>query len=627
MCGIAGFVGTTPLADRDAVIGRMTRAMARRGPDGEGQARWPTAGLGHRRLSIFDLSEAGSQPMLSADGSIGVVFNGAIYNFHALRAELESAGFVFRSETDTEVLVHGYQAWGIDELVSRLRGMFAFAVWDDPRQTLFLVRDRLGVKPLLYAERNRTIAFASTAAGLLPALPSDALDEQAVAEFLEFGYVTEDRTIYRDALKLPAAHILWWQNGKSELRRYWQVSDVDERHAPSFEQAVEETERLFLQAVEMRLQADVPVGALLSGGVDSSLVCWAIAKLGGSITAYTVGTPGDALDETGDAVETARTLGLAHRVLAMRPEDEPGLDTLVAAYGEPFACASALGMLRVSQAVRETATVLLTGDGGDDVFLGYPTHQHLWKAQQVARRLPSLAFDSWASVRKLVPQVGTLKRAAHFLDYSTGGLGAVNQAHDGWPVYQKRHILGDRLRGLHLPQREIPWSPGSARRVLTDWLGYHYGGQFVSEYLTKVDGATMYHGLEARAPFLDQALWTFASALPYGTRLHGGASKALLRELARRHLGERVGQGAKRGFHVPVQRWIAGRWKPLVEEAFQSSLLAASGWVNDSAVRALLRESAAQQRAPQQLWYLFVLECWLRYQEYGAISLTAAHAA
>ncbi|MDT5293856.1 MAG: hypothetical protein QOJ76_736, partial [Acidobacteriota bacterium] len=372
MCGIAGLVGEGDGRAARGAVERMVRALARRGPDGEGVESWDGAVLGHRRLAIFDLSEAGRQPMNSADGAVSVVFNGAVYNFLELRAELEARGCRFKSRTDTEVLVEGYREWGMDALARRLRGMFAFGLWDARARKLFLVRDRLGVKPLLYAaSTDGTLAFASTVRALRRGGFAGEIDEQAVTEFLEFGYVTDDRAIYQGVRKVPAATILEWsEGGDVRAREYWSpptVNDaVDAAAKLSFEEAVEETERLFLRAVEMRLHADVPVGALLSGGVDSSLVCWAVARLGGDVTAYTVGTPGDPWDETADAQATARALNVRHKVLNVSADDAPGVGELVAAYGEPFACASALGMLRVSRAVSPEAKVLLTGDGGDD---------------------------------------------------------------------------------------------------------------------------------------------------------------------------------------------------------------------------------------------------------------------
>jgi asparagine synthase (glutamine-hydrolysing) len=637
MCGIAGLVGTFECGDAGAArraVARMVCELKRRGPDGEGIEAWGSGGaaaavLGHRRLSIFDLSEAGRQPMLTDDGRVGVVFNGAIYNFRALRAELEARGCRFRSQTDTEVLLHGYREWGFDELVARLRGMFAIGLWDDAARKLFLVRDRLGVKPLVYAARDGRLAFASNVRALRVAGFAGEIDEQAVAEFLEFGYVTDDRAIYEGVAKVPAATIVEWADGRLHSRVYWTppevaVTTTRRGSARAFEAAVEETEALFLRAVEQRLYADVPVGALLSGGVDSSLVCWAVARLGGDVTAYTIGTPGDEWDETADARATAEALGIKHRVLELSAADAPGVSELSAAYAEPFACASALGMLRVSRAVAPEATVLLTGDGGDDVFLGYPEHRHLWLASKLARAVPGAAARTWLAGREHVPRVGTLKRAASFLDYAAGGLGAVACAHDGLPVYRRHNLLGERLASATVAQRAIGWSHESARNVLTEFLRYDRRTRFVGEYLPKVDGATMHYALEARSPFLDQELWESAAALPYGVRLRRGQLKAVLREIARRRLGERVASGRKRGFGVPVGRWLAGRWRGAVEEMLADSLLERGGWIRAAPARALLARTAAAGAVPNQLWYVYVLESWLRHEERAAAATQAA---
>jgi asparagine synthase (glutamine-hydrolysing) len=631
MCGIAGIAGFEDGRAAQDAVRRMTCALARRGPDGEGAESWGACVLGHRRLAIFDLSEAGRQPMLSRDSRVGVTFNGAVYNFRELRRELEAQGTQFHSQTDTEVLVEGYRAWGIDKLVARLRGMFAFGLWDDHARKLFLVRDRLGVKPLVYAAMPEGgIAFASHVRALKRAGLVGELDEQSVVDYLEFGYVPDSRVIYRGARKVAAGEIVEWSHDAgARARTYWTPPAVSNGDAPSFAEAVEETERLFLRAVEMRLFADVPVGALLSGGVDSSLVCWAIAKLGGDITAFTVGTPGDEWDETGDARATAATLGIKHRVLALSADDAPTVEEQVSAYAEPFACASALGMLRVSRAVKSEATVLLTGDGGDDVFLGYPEHRHFYLAERLARRLPATAARAWLAAGSHLPRVGRLRRAASFLNYATGGLGAVASAHDGLPVYQRERLLGERLRDATVEQRGIAWSHNSARQLLTQFLEYDRRTRFVGEYLTKVDGATMRHALEARSPFLDQDLWEFAARLPYGVRLRGGQQKAILRELARKHLGERVAEGRKRGFGVPVGRWLAGRWRARLEELLTDSLVERRGWIDANAARDLLRRQAARGFVSNQLWYLFVLETWLRHEQHeseaGAATVATAH--
>ena len=615
MCGIAGVVGAQSPPTALQAVQRMTRTLARRGPDSEGVECWPGAVLGHRRLAIFDLSNAGRQPMVLPDRSLGVVFNGAIYNFRVLAAELAAGGAHFRSRTDTEVLLHGYRRWGIHGLVARLRGMFAFALWDDADRTLYLVRDRLGIKPLVYAASDGGIAFASTVRALRAGGWGGDLDGTAVADYLEFGFVTDGRAIYQGLAKVPAASIVRWHDGVLKTEEYWTPPPVRTTGAPTFDEAVEETERLFLAAVQRRLDADVPVGALLSGGLDSGLVCWAVTKLGADLTAFTVGTPGDPEDETADARAAAAELGIRHRVVGLASSGRPGVDELVSAYAEPFACSSALGMLRVCQEVAGSAKVLLTGDGGDDLFLGYPRHRHLWLAQILARVTPRGASAWWRSARGSFEPRMPFRRAVHFLDYATGGLGAFINAHDGLPTYHRQGLLGERLSGVTVEQRRIPWSGDSARRVLSEYLEYDRRTQFVAEYLTKVDGAAMHHALEARSPFLDQDLWEFVCAIPPAIRLRGGRLKAILRELARRRIGDRIAAGRKRGFSIPVERWLAGRWLPDVEATLRSSRLVAEGWIRSEGVLGELAASARRGWARHQLWYLFVLESWMRAEQ------------
>jgi asparagine synthase (glutamine-hydrolysing) len=302
-------------------------------------------------------------------------------------------------------------------------------------------------------------------------------------------------------------------------------------------------------------------------------------------------------------------------------------------------------MLRVSRAVAGEATVLLTGDGGDDVFLGYPEHRHLWFAERLARSSPRRAAELWQRRREkfsrrdrsdnlqIVDHSDKLKLGGHgqfghrqfrrlgsFLDYASGGLGAVTNAHDGLPAYTQHGVLGERLQNYTVDQRAIVWSPDSGRQVLSNYLDYDRQTRFVSEFLTKVDGATMHYGLEARSPFLDQDLWEFAAALPFHVRLRQGRLKAVLRELARRKLGERVANGRKRGFTIPVQRWITGRWRAEVEESLRDSMLEREGWIRSGPALKWLEKSAQTGWAPKQLWYLFVLEAWLRNERTTAAS-------
>lgn len=616
MCGIAGYVGRQDSIDALTPVRRMLHAIAYRGPDSEGIEGWNSATLGHRRLAILDLSAAGHQPMLSPDGQVGVVFNGCIYNFQELRRELEARGRPFRSNTDTEVLVNGYLEWGIHRLVPRLRGMFAFGIWDNRSRELFLVRDRLGVKPLAYAEFDGRIAFASTVGALRCGGFAGDLDPQAVLEFLEFGFVTDASCVYQGIRKLAPGHLLEWRDGRVSISRYWELPTAKEA-AISFEEAVEETERLLLESVRLRLIADVPIGVLLSGGVDSGLVCWALTELGAPIRSFTVGTPGDPEDETSAARMTAKKLGIANEVVTIAESKESPLDELRAAYSEPFASSSALGVLSVSRAVKDHATVLLTGDGGDDVFLGYSFFLNCWRAQLLANRLPASAETLWKAARPLLRSVPFAKRAHSFLSYAFGGVGAYARVRLGLPYFEERGIFGPLLKGRTLAHREVPDSLESGRVLLDDVLAFHQLHHFLSEFMVKVDGATMWHALEARSPLLDHTVWEFAARLPYSVRFHDGQLKAVLREIARRRLGVTVARREKSGFSIPADRWLLGRWSSALRELGESSEAAKAGWFDGKALSQTVEYSLKNQQSSPQLWHAVVFENWLRGQKAG----------
>jgi len=611
MCGIAGLVGSTSSQAADVVAG-MTRALERRGPDGQGVHRFSEAVLGHRRLSIYDLSPAGRQPMLTDDGKIGITFNGAIFNFKTLRRDLEALGYVFRSQSDTEVLLHGYHAWGIDGLLPRLRGMFAFALWDDAALTLHLVRDRFGVKPLHYAEVGGQLVFASTAAALAHALPARAIDPLAIADLFQLGFVTEERSIWSGCRKLLPGHVLTWHAGAFTVRRYWSLPTTF--IARTFESAVDETERLLVEATELRLKADVPVGTLLSGGIDSALVCWAARALGSDVEAFTVSARGNDADESADAARTASELGIRHQVVPGEALESDDFLQHAAASGEPFACSSALGMLVVSRAIRRAGlTVLLTGDGGDDVFLGYPRHRMLLRTSYVARALPRGLTTLWELVRGALPTDGVGRRLQHLIDYTVGGLPAFLRANDSLARLLASGLGGSRLTEVAARQgRPVAPSMLHARRALEEYLAYDLGTQFVGEYLTKVDSSTMHYALEARSPFLDHRMWEFATTLSFDLRLRGGHLKAVLRALAERRISKRVALGRKRGFTVPVERagWPAlrsllpadgGAWRAVQD-----------GWLAPR-IADEVRAADARGSASEALWRASVLELWLRH--------------
>lgn len=613
MCGIAGRASIDSIPPDEGITAAMSTALSRRGPDGSGEFRWENASLAHRRLAILDLSDRGRQPMVDSTGQIGLVFNGAIYNFRELRAELEGLGYRFSSTSDTEVLLHGYHAWGIRRLARRVSGMFAFGIWDDRSRELFLVRDRLGVKPLLFADDGRQISFASTADALQHAGLAGDLDPQSVADFLEWGVVPDQGSIFAGVQKLPPATIARWHDGHFSQEEYWQLPQIHRRsNGPDFVEAVDHTESLLKAAVSRRLQADVPIGALLSGGIDSALVCWALREAGADVETYTFSSPGAPEDETQDALRTAAELGIQLQVLEVGPGTS-ALSELVGAYGEPFACGSALGMLSLSAAARSSATVLLTGDGGDDVFLGYPHHRFLWYAQRLGTAIPRGAAAMLPPFRG--PATGRARRIANFGAYATYGLGALLQVRRSFRFLADQGALGDRLRSLSPTSYAIPTVGGAGASVLDDYLAWARRNQFVSEYLVKVDGATMHHGLEARSPFLDHELWEFAASLPYNVRLHRGRLKSVLREIAARRISKRVAAGRKRGFEVPISRLLKGPWREEAHAALASPLLEEGGWLDTNALRKWISGS---DPVPLPVWYAVVLALWLERSTSGA---------
>jgi asparagine synthase (glutamine-hydrolysing) len=611
MCGIAGQTGRNPEQVKHNVA-CMSLAIARRGPDSHGEFHWPRTSFAHRRLAILDLSPTGHQPMLSADGLTGVVFNGCIYNWRELRAELEALGYNFVSRCDTEVLVHGYRAWGIDMLARRLRGMFAIGIWDETTQALHLLRDRMGVKPLCFALNPDGLAFASSVAALQATGLYRNISAEAVLAFLEYGYVPDHLCIYQGIEKLHAAEILTWQQGKIHRRYYWNLPGPEAAPGKmSFEDAVSETERIFVEAVRLRLDADVPVAALLSGGIDSALVCWGLREANANLRTYTISTEGDPSNEATQAAETARILGLHHELIPLPPHADLDFDDLHRAYSEPFAISSAFGMMRLSRVIKPSATVLLTGDGGDDIFLGYDFHKNFHLASRIANALPAPLARGLGSFAPALSQFESIRRPMRLIDYATGGLGAVIQAHIGLPVLEQAGALGPRLASLQLPERSTPRSLNSARHLVEDVLEYDRRHQFTGEFMTKVDAACADYAVEGRSPFLDHALWDFAARLPVGIRLQGGVLKAILRTIVSRRIGPSIASRPKLGFTVSVSSWLAGPLRHYLDELTPSSPIVSDGWTDWKGLEQLRRQGLAAGRIAEPLYRLVVLNQWL----------------
>ena len=595
MCGIAGiFHCSTPKPVDPARVERMSLALAHRGPDGSGVWTDRGVGLGHRRLSIIDL-EGSPQPMHSLDGRAVVVFNGEIYNFRELRRELEAAGARFRTEGDTEVILAAWQRWGVDCL-SRLHGMFAFALYDLGRHELFLARDRLGVKPLFMAElSDGSLAFASELKGLLahPLLRRRA-DPRAVEDYLAWGYVPDHRSILEGVEKLPAGHyrLLRHDAPPAAPVRWWDVSFAQRRKGPTADLSAELLFHL-REAVSSRMVADVPLGAFLSGGVDSSSVVALMAEADREpVRTCSIGFDVAALDETVYARGVAERFGTDHRERIVDPDDFGEIDRLAAMFDEPFADASALPTWRVCQLARETVTVALSGDGADEAFAGYRRQRFHLREEQARALLPGALRG---------PVFGALGRVWPKADWAPQPLRAKTTfqslAEDGDSGYARAlAVVAPELRaklysaeftralgGYSAEQPLLALMRGAPARSGLDRAQYaDLKFWLPGDILTKTDRTSMAVSLEAREPLLDHRLVEFAAGLPHRQRIRGGQGKWLLKHAMRRYLPEDVLFRPKQGFVTPIAEWLRG---PLAGEARaigSSAALARTGWFDAS---------------------------------------------
>ena len=580
MCGIAGVVkpGAPPKFLRP-IVRRMTDALVHRGPDDEGFCIGDAVGMGMRRLSIIDV-DGGKQPISTEDGSVQVVFNGEIYNYLELRRALLKRGHVFRSNSDTEVIAHLYEEKGTDAF-AELRGMFAIAVWDQRSRRLVLARDRIGKKPLFYARRGRTLLFGSEIKAILAADPTCAEpDVDALGPYLQFGFVPEPRTMFREVRKLPAAHWLAYRYdaGAMAIEPYWRLS-VGDDGAPScrVEQVVEELDALLGEAVRIRLMSDVPLGIFLSGGLDSSTMVAYAHKSGlRPIKTFTIGFDRRAWDESHDAEVVAKHFGTDHHVLKLREQDlerclAQTVLTLVRQFDEPFGDPSALPTYFVSKLAREHVTVILSGDGGDELFAGYTFYKGLRFAEHY-RRVPR-----WLG-RRYLPHF--FENAAQWLPRG-GRYSALRVARvlrDSELPFETRYLIKgspcrpDLFRQVLTPEAasrltrpEAPMLADDVRAVMRSdlpevtkagYLGLRLS--LVEDMLVKVDRMSMAHGLEVRSPFLDHRLVEFVMRLPPSMKLRGWQTKAILRDTVRRYLPPPTMRKRKQGFAVPLREWLRG---------------------------------------------------------------------
>jgi len=607
MCGICGIVSASGPADPDR-LARMSAKLLHRGPDSDGAFVEGPVGLAARRLAIIDL-ETGDQPIANEDGTVHVVQNGELYNYPELRAELERAGHSFRTHGDTEVLVHLYEQEG-PAFARRLRGMFAVALWDSTRRRLVLARDRYGIKPLYYRAEGDGLEFASE----LRSLPRGEIDLDALEAFLAFNSIPAPLTIFREARKLPPGHVLVWEDGTVSLERYARPAPLPEDELREDDEAelIEELRSRLRDSVRAHLLADVPVGVLLSGGIDSSaLAALASEESAEPVRTFSIGFEERSFDELADARLVADRYGTRHRELVLRPDAALLLPALADAFDEPFADSSALPTYLVSQLAAEDVKVALSGEGGDELFGGYYTYV----ADLLAARAGGLATRA----RPLVERLPTSTARASF-DYKAKRF--VRGAH--LPPLERHHAWKEIFSAdarAELTGRRHAFDPVDLYREryaetegadeLARLQDVDLGIYLVDDLLVKTDRASMAHSLEARVPFLDPVVTNFALALPTRHRVRGLRKKVLLRKAVAPLVPSRIIRGKKRGFSIPAAAWLRGELEPFARETLSADTLRRQGFFRPEAVTALVdRHVAGKEDLSRQLWGLLAFTLW-----------------
>jgi asparagine synthase (glutamine-hydrolysing) len=623
MCGIAGVIyADSGRPVQGPVLKALGDSLAHRGPDGEGFWNEPGVGLVHRRLAIIDLA-GGDQPIGNEDGSIQVVFNGEIYNFQALRGELESKGHRFRTNSDTEVLAHLYEEMG-DLLVQRLRGMFAFALWDTRQKRLLLARDRVGIKPLYLYRDAEKLLFGSEIKAILAYPGIDrSLDVAGLEDYLAYGMVPGSRSIFRKIEKLPPAHVLAVRADQLDQapRRYWQLR-IEPDHRPTAEEWQERVRAKIDETVRLHLIADVPVGAFLSGGLDSSIVTASSAgSTRGPLQTFSMGFADELFSELPYARQVAEQFGTRHVEEIVTPDAAGLLDELSHYYDEPFADSSAIPTFLVSRLASRSVKVVLSGDGGDEGFGGYARYAHDMKEAAVRRWLPG-----W--FRRLA--LGPLARAWPKADWLPRALRAktllTNLSLDAGRAYAntltvcrpplRRNLLNPDLAAHlngHRPEQVV--MDGHATAPRNDALGGMIAADVATilpdDFLVKVDRASMAHGLEVRPPFLDHELLELAARIPSRWKVRGGEGKWILKQTFRKRLPADCVWRRKHGFEMPIDSWLRGPLRAMFELAVLAPSARVSALVDQAVARKVYQSHlAGRGRHGGVLWSLLILARW-----------------
>ncbi len=623
MCGICGKIYFDParLVTQQEVL-QMSHTLAHRGPDGEGVWANDNVGLAHRRLAIIDLRAVAAQPMSNADGSVWITFNGEIYNFRELRADLEARGYRFRTQSDTEVIIHAYEAYGRDCL-ARLRGMFAFAIWDARTRVLLLARDRVGKKPLFYWIGRDRLLFASEIKALLVdrAVPL-APDPRAVDHFLALHYVPAPNTAFQGIYKLPAAHWLEVRDGQIETGRYWKLRYTPKQHLTE-QDAVAELRWRLAEAVRLRLVSDVPLGAFLSGGVDSSaVVAYMAQETTAPVRTFAVGFEESAFDERQFARMVAERYGTDHTELIVKAPVTDILPRLVWHYDEPFGDASAVPSYAIAALTRQYVTVVLNGDGGDENFAGYDRYfmhrlichgdkvpRQVWRTvAALTRRLPAgwhhhAFYKRLAKAAELLAQVPERRYVRWF------GLCTPEERHHLYTAAFRATVGGSDPEALFV---EV-FGQSDAEEWTDATLAADVQLYLADDLLVKMDRATMAHSLEARSPFLDHSLMEFVASLPAHFKLAGRNKKYLLKAALRGVLPDVVLDRPKMGFSAPIAHWFRNELREMAYDVLLTPTTLQRGYFRKQVMAQLLDEHCTgRQDHAETLWQLLVLELWHR---------------
>jgi asparagine synthase (glutamine-hydrolysing) len=620
MCGIAGIVSAS-VDDRieSDTIHRMCQAIVHRGPDDEGIFVKNGVGLGMRRLSIIDLA-GGHQPIFNEDQSVWVVFNGEIYNFAELRGDLEKHGHRFYTHTDTEVIVHLYEEFG-PACVEKLRGMFAFALYDERRGKLFMARDRLGIKPLHYALLGERLLFGSEIKAILAVAPELAsVNHQALLQYMYFGYIPDPVTSFLPIKKLPPGHLLEFAGGEVHVRQYWDLPEYGTFQPRSEQECLEELEWRLAEAVRIRLISDVPLGALLSGGTDSSTVVALMARASSKpVKTFSIGFSHDDFNEAHYARIVAKHFGTDHHELVLEPNVLETVETLTSSLEEPFGDSSMLPTYYVSCMARKHVTVALSGDGGDEIFAGYDRYG-IHQRRQIFELIPNWAWQAYRNhIYPRLPKSVHLRRLSYnvslpWRERYVDGISFIPSFERDIPILSDdfRETLrtgGNPENVMHRYFEQAPAKDPVSQMLYVDTKTY-----MVADILTKVDRMSMATSLEVRVPILDHLFLEWATGLPADWKLRGGVQKYILRKLA-----ERVGvprealYRRKQGFALPLVHWLRNELKDLIMTVLLEPKTMQRGYFNSAGVRQLLDEHFRGRRNYSgRIWRLLMFELWHR---------------